>query len=172
MDRQPKLRPATRSAFFANGISSQLPVEGTIARSDPYEDNVINTGLIPGTTNFVETIPVPVTPELMARGRQRFTINCSPCHGPDGDGKGITLKYGMVAMANLHDARMVTMPAGQIFNTITYGKNFTMTSGMGPYGANVTIPDRWAIIAYIRALQRSQLATIEDVPEAQRAQLK
>jgi mono/diheme cytochrome c family protein len=107
---------------------------------------------------------VPITRELLERGQQRYQINCMPCHGPDGDGKGITSKYGMVGMANFHDQRLINMADGEIFNTITHGKNL-----MGAYGPNVEVQDRWAIIAYVRALERSQLATAEDVPEAERA---
>ena len=177
MDRQPKLRPQAHNNFFADQLSSRLPVEGTIARSQPtvlegkpiypFEDNPLNTGRVPGTTNFVETLPFPVTERLLTRGQQRYTINCAPCHGAAGDGKGITSKYNMLAMANFHDARLVKMPDGEIFNTITYGKNL-----MGAYGANVTITDRWAIIAYIRALERSRLASLDDVPEALRSTLR
>ena len=133
----------------------------------PFEDNPVNTGRIPGTTNFVETIPLPLTEQLLVRGQQRYAINCSPCHGATGDGKGITGKYGMIAMANFHDARLVKMPDGEIFNTITYGKNL-----MFAYGPNVTVADRWAIIAYIRALQRSRLGSLDDVPEGLRSTLK
>jgi mono/diheme cytochrome c family protein len=128
-----------------------------------YEDSPVNTGRIPGTTNFVPVNPMPITRQLMERGQQRFQINCSPCHGPDGDGKGITSKYGMIGMANFHDKRLIDMADGEIFNTITHGKNL-----MGAYGANVEVEDRWAIIAYVRALQRSQLATADDVPEPNR----
>lgn len=177
MDRQPKLRPQEHNNFFGDQLSSRLPVEGTVARSKPFvvggreiypfEDNPVNTGRVPGTTNYVETIPVPVTAQLLARGEQRYTINCAPCHGAAGDGKGITSKYGMIAMANFHDARLVKMPDGEIFNTITYGKNL-----MGAYGPNVATADRWAIIAYIRALERSQLASLDDVPESLRSTLK
>src|SRR6266568_219521 len=81
MDRQPKLRPQTVNAFFRDRLSSQLPVAGTVARGSPYEDSPVNTGRIPGTTNFVATIPVPVTAQLLARGQERFNINCAPCHG-------------------------------------------------------------------------------------------
>ena len=133
----------------------------------PFEDNPVNTGRIPVTTNFVERIPLPLTEQLLARGQQRYTIHCAPCHGAAGDGKGITSKYGMIAMANFHDARLVKMPDGEIFNTITYGKNL-----MGAYGPNVTLPDRWAIIAYVRALERSRLASLDDVPEGLRSTLK
>jgi hypothetical protein len=170
MNRQPKLRPQTPNAFFADGKSSREPVAGTIAREDAhYEDKPENTGRVPGTTNFVQTLPVEVTAKLLARGQQRFNINCSPCHGEQGDGNGITKRIGaMNIVANLHDKVIVVQPDGQIFNTITYGK----PPNMGAYGANVTVEDRWAIVAYLRALQLSQLGTIEDVPEPMRSSLK
>ncbi len=117
-----------------------------------------------GSTNWIEISPVEITEALMERGHQRYDIHCTPCHGAAGDGKGITSKYGMVAVANFHDARLVSMTDGEIFNTITNGKNL-----MGPYGANIKIEDRWAIIAYLRALQRSRLSTMDDVPEPQKA---
>jgi mono/diheme cytochrome c family protein len=167
MNRQPKLRPQVPNAFFADGRSSRPPIPGTIARGDRYEDLPVNTGRTPGTTNFVETIPVEVTAKLLARGQQRFNINCSPCHGAQGDGNGVVKKLGLATVANLHDKRIVELTDGEIFNTITYGKNT-----MGPYGANVTVDDRWAIISYLRALQLSRLGSIDDVPESMRASLK
>jgi mono/diheme cytochrome c family protein len=187
MVRQNKVRPQTPSEFFPDERASRLIPAGTVARGGPYvvngvaltvagkpvypyEDSPVNTGLITGTTNFVPVNPLPVTRQLLERGHQRYQINCMPCHGPDGDGKGITSKYGMIGMANFHDERLIDMPDGQIFNTITYGKPPAML--MGPYGANVTVEDRWAIVAYVRALQRSQLATEEDVPEPYRAPFK
>jgi hypothetical protein len=166
MDRQPKLRPQAPNRFFANGLSSRLPVAGTIARDTPYQDLPVYTGREPGTTNFVTLMPLPVTTGLLARGQERYTIHCAMCHGAAGDGKGITTKYQMVGMANFHDQRLVAMADGEIFNTITHGKNL-----MGAYGATVNPQDRWAIIAYVRALQRAHLATIEDVPEPARADL-
>ena len=168
MDRQPKLRPQTRNNLFPDQLSSQLPVPGTVARGTPYEDSPANTGRITGTTNSVETIPVPVTEQLITRGQQRYQINCSPCHSAMGDGNGITKRLGMAIVANLHDKRIVGLPDGDIFNTITYGK----PPNMGAYGANIAINDRWAIVAYVRALQRSRLADVNDVPEAQRSALK
>ena len=121
MDRQNKLRPQAANGFFASGRTSQPYVEGTIARGMPYQDLPVNTGRVSGTTNFVATIPVAINETLLERGRQRFDINCSPCHGAAGDGKGITTKYGMVAVANFHDPRLVKMRAGEIFDTITNG---------------------------------------------------
>ncbi|MCS1409519.1 MAG: hypothetical protein M2R45_02701 [Verrucomicrobia subdivision 3 bacterium] len=167
MDRQLKLRPQSGNGFFENGRSSQPYVAGTVARGAPYQDVPVNTGRISGTTNFVSTIPVALNKTLLARGQQRYNIHCAPCHGVTGDGKGVTAKYGMVAIANFHDPRLVKMPAGEIFNTITHGKNL-----MGPYGANIDIPDRWAVVAYLRALQRSRLAVLDDIPEFERAALQ
>lgn len=169
MDRQPKLRPQTDAAFvgWADGLSSRKPVEGTVARGSHYEENEFTTGFQPGTTNYVEVLPVRVTETLMARGRQQFGIYCTPCHGLLGDGQGVTTKLGMAAVANLHDARIVTMTDGEIFRTITHGKNL-----MGGYGASIATEDRWAVIAYLRALQRSRLATLDDVPEFARENLK
>ena len=178
MKRQLKLRPQTPNGFFANGVSSQLPVAGTVAQTKPvviagrefysYEDVPLFTGRMPGTTNFVENNPLPVTVELMKRGQERFTIYCSPCHGQQADGTGITKKIGaMAVVANLHDKRIVEMADGEIFNTISNGKNL-----MGAYGPNVPVQDRWAIIAYLRAVQLSRLGTIDDLPQELRAALK
>jgi mono/diheme cytochrome c family protein len=178
MNRQPKLRPQKPDGFFANGVSSQLPPPGTIARSRPlqtrdgpvysFEDAPVNTGKIPGTTNFVETNPLPVTPRLLARGRERFDIYCAPCHGKLADGNGITKTIGdMPQVANLHDTRIVVMADGEIFNTITLGKNT-----MGAYGPIVPVEDRWAIVAYLRALQLSQLGTMDDLTPKERAAMK
>jgi mono/diheme cytochrome c family protein len=115
----------------------------------------------------VETGPFEITRQLLARGRERFQINCSPCHGPLGDGNGVTKKLGMTTVANLHDPRIVRLPDGEIFYVITNGR-LTML----PYGGQVTVEDRWAIIAYLRALQVSRLASVDDVPEAQRASFR
>ncbi len=179
MDRQPKLRPQAPNNFFADRTSSRLPVTGTVPQTQPalvagrevypFEDIPYNTGRVTGTTNFVETLPVPVTVQLLARGQERYTIHCAQCHGAAGDGKGITAKYQMVGMANFHDKRLVAMPDGEIFNTITHGSK---TLIMSAYGPNVDVSDRWAIIAYVRALQRSRLGTLDDAPEPMRANLK
>jgi hypothetical protein len=178
MDRQAKLRPQTVDSFFADGRSSRLPVLGTIARSLPYhlsssdsnlvaypfQDLPVNTGQMTGSTNFVESNPFEITPKFISRGRERFAINCAPCHGPLGDGNGITKKLGMATVANLHDPRIVRLADGELFYVITNGR---LT--MNPYGGQVPVEDRWAIIAYLRALQVSRLATVADVPEAQRS---
>ena len=178
MNRQFKLKPEQPDSFFANDRTSQLPPPGTVARGQAiqsdngpvyaYEDLPVNTGYITGTTNFVATNPLPVTPALLRHGREQFEIYCTPCHGPLGDGNGITKKLGdMLTVADLHDKRIVEMPDGEIFNTITHGKNT-----MAAYGPTVSIRDRWAIIAYLRALQLSWLGTTNDLPPAMQAALK
>jgi mono/diheme cytochrome c family protein len=166
------------NSFFTNGVSSQLPPSGTIARSEPvqtiagpvfsFEDAPVNTGRVTGTTNFVETNPLPVNEALLQRGRERFDIYCAPCHGRTGDGNGITKKLGLMpAVANLHDQRIVVMTDGEIFNTITHGK-----STMAAYGPLMTAQDRWGVIAYLRALQLSWLGSTNDLPADQQAALK
>jgi mono/diheme cytochrome c family protein len=178
MEWQTKLRPQKPNNFFANGRSSQLPVPGTIARSValqttagpvfPYEDSPVNTGHSLGTTNFVEHNPLPMTAELMKRGQQRFNINCAPCHSQLGDGNGMTKKVGgMLTVANLHDKRIVELPDGEVFYVISNGRN-TMLG----YGDTVTVEDRWAIVAYLRALQLSRLGSVDDLPAQLRANLK
>ena len=178
MNRQLKLRPMTPNSFFPNGVSSQLPPTGTVARGEPiqtvsgpvypFEAAPANTGLVTGTTNFVATNPLPVNEALLKRGRERFDIYCAPCHGRLGDGNGITKKIGdMPAVANLHDKRIVEMADGEVFNTVTRGKGL-----MGAYGPLMPVEDRWAAIAYVRALQLSWLGTTNDLSAAEQAVLK
>jgi mono/diheme cytochrome c family protein len=178
MDRQAKLRPEKPFEFFTNGLSSQLPPAGTIARSAPietangavypFEDSPVNTGRNFGATNFVEINPLPINAVLLQRGREQFDIYCAPCHGRLGDGNGILKKIGaMPAVANLHDQRIVDMADGEIFNTITHGKGL-----MGAYGPIVVAQDRWAIVAYLRALQLSWQGSTNELTAEQRATLK
>jgi mono/diheme cytochrome c family protein len=178
MDRQAKLRPAQPFDFFTNGLSSQLPPAGTVVRSAPietaagevysYQDVPFNTGRTAGTTNFVALNPMTVNAALLQRGREQFDIYCAPCHGRLGDGNGITKKIGvMPAVISLHDQRIVAMTDGEIFNTITHGKGL-----MGAYGPNVMAQDRWAIVAYTRALQLSWLGSPDELTAEQRAALK
>jgi mono/diheme cytochrome c family protein len=169
MDRQAKLRPMEPNHFYANGISSQLPPVGTIARSEAvqtangavyrFEDAPFNTGRVTGSTNYVETNPLAVNLQLIQRGRDRFDIYCAACHGKLGDGNGITKKLNvMPTVANLHDKRIVEMADGEIFNVITHGK-----STMGSVGPLIPAEDRWAVVAYLRALQLSWLGAKDDL---------
>jgi mono/diheme cytochrome c family protein len=124
-----------------------------------------NTGKM--GANWGTGIPLPVTAELMQRGEQRFNITCSVCHGLTAAGNGIAKQYGLSTVATLQDDRIRKMADGEIFNTITNGKNTMMS-----YGGNVPVADRWAIIAYVRALQRSQNAAAADVPREELAKLE
>ena len=153
-------------------MSSRLPVAGTIARSQPiqvgdklvypWQDSPVTTGRVTGTTNFVEVNPLPVTAELLQRGQQVFDINCAACHSKVGDGNGTPKRIGaMAVVANLHDKRIVELTDGELFNTVSYGKGL-----MQGYAGNLPIQDRWASIAYLRALQLSRLGSLDEVPEA------
>jgi len=192
MVRQPKVRAQAPLGFFADNRGSRAPVAGTVpigyempsaaAQASPGSapapsgeshpqiafsvgTDYLNTGKM--GANWGTGIPLEVTPQLMLRGEQRFNINCAVCHGAAAAGNGITKQYGMATVVTLQDERIRNMADGEIFNTITYGKN-TMLA----YGANVTVNDRWAIIAYLRALQRSQNSTAADVPPEGRAELE
>jgi mono/diheme cytochrome c family protein len=110
---------------------------------------------------------VKVDEAFIQRGQERFNINCAVCHGKAGFANGITSKFGVAAIANLQDDRIKQMPDGQIFSTITNGKNT-----MGAYGPNVAIDDRWAIVAYIRTLQKSQSVKLAELPEAKQKELQ
>ena len=167
MDRQPKIRPQTPSTFFADGLSSRLPVQGTVARGSQYADVPANTGRMPGSTNFVEINPLAVSELVMARGRERYNIYCLPCHGPIGDANSVTKKLGMGVVANLHEKRIVQMTDGELFHVITFGRN-----NMGPYGDKLMPEDRWAVIHYLRALHLARLGVPEDLQPAQRANLR
>ena len=190
MVRQPKVRAQAPLDFFADGRGPRLPVAGTvpIGYEMPTKSEAINTSVAAiGSyshprasfsvgTDYYNTgkmgdhwgtgIPLEVTRELMERGQQRFNITCAMCHGAAAAGNGITKQYGLATVVSLQDERIRKMSDGEIFNTITNGKNTMMA-----YGPNVIVADRWAIIAYLRALQRSQNAAIADVSEEHRAEL-
>src|SRR6266513_3075940 len=193
MVRQMKVRSQSPLNFFSDGRGPRLPVTGTLPIG--YEMPTPKTIATPATTiatlealqthprlgfsvgtdyydtgkmanNWGTGIPLEITRELMERGQQRFNITCAMCHGATAAGNGITKQYGLATVVTLQDERIRKMADGEIFNTITNGKNTMMA-----YGPNIIVPDRWAIIAYLRALQRSQNATIADVPEERRAEL-
>tara|TARA_B100001741_G_scaffold131434_1_gene108349 strand:- start:550 stop:1242 length:693 start_codon:yes stop_codon:yes gene_type:complete len=171
MDRQPKLRPLEPNSFFANGMSSQPLVKGTVRQSEaipladgsdvyPFEtEHPAVSGLQMGTTNAVANIPLEVTMGLMERGREKYTISCVPCHGGQGDGNGVVKYFGISAVKSLHDPDVVKQSDGDIYRTITLGKGV-----MKGYANTLSIEDRWAIVAYARALQLSRLGTEDEVP--------
>jgi len=180
MDRQPRFNAQHKSNFYADGRAARQHVEGTVPQGfvqpglyDTTQGN--NARRLDGPAGFsnfpayIDTgragevwgdgIPLELTAALLERGRERYNISCAVCHGAVGDGNGVVSKYGFGGIANLLEARFRTMPDGQIFQTITHGKG-----NMGAYGSNITVEDRWAIIAYMRALQKSQNASSKDVP--------
>lgn len=171
MDRQPKLRPLEPNSFFANGMSSQPLVKGTVRQSEaipladgsdvyPFEtEHPAVSGLQTGTTNAVANIPLEVSMGLMERGREKYTISCVPCHGGQGDGNGVVKYFGISAVKSLHDPDVVKQSDGDIYRTITLGKGV-----MKGYANTLSIEDRWAIVAYARALQLSRLGTEDEVP--------
>ena len=171
MDRQPKLRPLEPNSFFANGMSSQPLVKGTVRQSEaipladgsdvyPFEtEHPAVSGLQTGTTNAVTNIPLEVSMGLMERGREKYTISCVPCHGGQGDGNGVVKYFGISAVKSLHDPDVVKQSDGDIYRTITLGKGV-----MKGYANTLSIEDRWAIVAYARALQLSRLGTEDEVP--------
>ena len=166
MHVQPRYNPYDPADFFEDGQSARLPVEGTVPRGDlklgPNE--LLYTGKVNGQPS--ESFPFPVTREILDRGRERFNIYCSPCHGFSGDGDGMIVQRGFRRPPSLHEDLLRTAPAGHIFDVITNGQGV-----MYPYGYRVAPRDRWAIIYYIRALQLSRQASITDLPEAEQKKL-
>lgn len=164
MQDQPKYRPLRASAFFNDGRSARPIPAGTVATDEADSADSIHTGYTNGT--WAATIQVPVDEALLKRGRERFDIYCSPCHGRLGDGNGMVAQRGLAAPMNLLSDRVKREPPGYIFDVITNG-----FGAMGDYGDQVPVHDRWAIIAYIRALELSRSGTLADVPVEARAQL-
>jgi mono/diheme cytochrome c family protein len=164
MDNQPKVRAQAASTFFYNGAAMRDPVPGTVPIGGLKEDTAFFTGKGPDG-QFVATIPVPVDDALRARGRQRFTIYCQPCHDARGDGKGILFQRGNVPTASFHQEKILKYPDGQIFDVITNGQGL-----MSGYRWPIPPADRWAIISYVRELQQERLARAAAAPAAADAQ--
>ena len=189
MVRQMKVRAQAPLGFFADDRGARMPIAGTvpIGYEMPRPETIATPAAVPvaethphvafsdgpdyyNTGKMVDHwgtgIPMDVTDELMRRGHDRFSITCAMCHGATAMGNGIVKQHGLATVVTLQDDRIRKMSDGEIFNTITNGKNTMMA-----YGPNIPVPDRWAIIAYLRALQRSQNASIADIPPDRRAEL-
>jgi hypothetical protein len=164
MHNQPKFIPLRQSDFFDDARSARPLVEGTVARGQLNDDELLNTGKT-GTQDATE-FPFPVTAELMARGRERFDIFCSPCHDRTGSGAGMVVKRGYRQPPSFHIDRLRQAPVGHFFDVMTNG-----FGAMPDYRAQVPVRDRWAIAAYIRALQASENATLDAVPPDERNKL-
>jgi mono/diheme cytochrome c family protein len=151
MDDQPKVLPQAASDFFYNGASMREPVPGTIPIGGLQEDSAFFTGK-GADGQFVATIPVPVNAAMVDRGHQRYGIYCQPCHDARGDGKGILFQRGNVPTASFHQEKVLKYPDGQIFDVITNGSGL-----MSGYRWPIPPADRWAIVAYVRELERKRL---------------
>jgi mono/diheme cytochrome c family protein len=157
MHNQPKYRGLRPSAFFADGSSARPLVEGTVARGTLQEDEAFFTGKVNKVD--VKELPFPVDEHVLNRGQERFNIYCTPCHGRTGSGNGMVVQRGYRPPPSFHSERLRLADAGHFFDVMTNG-----FGAMPDYRVQVTARDRWAIVAYIRALQLSQHATAADVP--------
>ena len=167
MYNQPKLKPLAPTEFFNDGTSARPLPAHVVARGELDEDTVLHTGKNPDGTLSAE-FPVPVTRELLARGRERFNIYCSVCHGATGQGNGMIVQRGFPPPNSYHEPRLRQAPPGYFFDVITNGYGV-----MYPYGYRVPdVRDRWAIVSYIRALQLARDARPEDVPPGERARME
>lgn len=180
MDFQPKYLPQQASPLFADGRSMRPPVEGAVAVDERIDGDHLFAGEVDGQP--ATAFPLPVTPERMRRGRQRYDVYCATCHGLAGEGDGITSQLAFergepkwVRPLSMHNPSVVEQPVGKLFQTITHGvrrtAGDTTNLTMPPYASQIPAEDRWAIVLYVRALQRSQHAAIEDVPPERRKHL-
>jgi hypothetical protein len=162
MQNEPKMIPQRGSEFFADHRGARPQVMNTVARGQLHEDSYFYTGVIQGANGHREEpnlMPFPVTLEVLKRGQERFNIYCSPCHSRVGNGLGMIVDRGYKPAANFHDQVRLAQPVSHYFYVMTHGYG-----AMPDYSAQLTPVDRWAVAAYIRALQLSQAATVKDVP--------
>jgi hypothetical protein len=165
MDRQPKYKPQAASTFFSDGRASRSAVPGTVAVGQLRPDDAFETGISSGM--YTGKNPLPVDAGLLARGQERFDIYCAPCHDRTGSGKGIVPLRSSWLPTNLLDQRIRDMSDGELFNVATFGRRT-----MPGYRFQVPQGDRWAIVAYVRALQRASAGTLADVPPELRPEVR
>jgi mono/diheme cytochrome c family protein len=161
---QPRIKPYGRNEFFADERAMRPTVPGTVARGGLELDELLYRGTEGGKP--AERFPFPVTQKMLERGRDRFGIYCAICHGHDGSGRGMVVGHGYIQPASLHTDRLRAAPLGHFFNVITEG-----FGAMADYSDRIEPRDRWAIVAYVRALQTSQCISIDDLPGNVRDQL-
>ncbi len=164
MADQPRHKPLGKSRFFADGRASRPPVEGTVARGALRDDEHFFTGAVGGKP--AERAPLAVTESLLRRGRERYEIFCAPCHDRVGNGRGMIVRRGYRAPPSYHTERLRAAPDGRLFDVMTRG-----FGQMPAYAGQIPPADRWAIVAYIRALQLSQRAALADAPAAEQRRL-
>ena len=164
MHDQPKFKPYAKNDFFADQRSARPLIEGTVARGHLNDDALLATGKVEGQPATV--FPFEITPAVMARGRERYDIFCAPCHSRTGAGDGMIVRRGYRKPPTFHEDRLRQAAPGYVFDVISKG-----FGAMPDYAGQIPVADRWAIVAYLKALQRSQQATLDDVPPAERARL-
>jgi mono/diheme cytochrome c family protein len=164
MHDAPRYEPLEEAPFFSDGGSSRVLVANTVARGQLREDDHFYTGKVDG--QLAAEFPMPVTAEVMARGQEQFNVFCTPCHGRTGEGNGMIVQRGFRQPPSYHEDRLINAPPGHFFDVMTNG-----FGAMPDHRSQVPVPDRWAIAAYIRALQLSRRATIDDVPADRRAEM-
>jgi len=165
MSSQPKPRPLGESSFFADGRSARMPVPGTVAQDELRNDEHLYEGKVGGL--FAADFPFPVSSAVLARGRERYDIFCSPCHDRTGSGQGLVVARGYRAPPSFHQDRLRGELPGRLFDVITHGQG-----AMPSYADQIPASDRWCIIGYLRALQRSQWASKEELPSELRLRLE
>jgi mono/diheme cytochrome c family protein len=165
MQDQPRYKPLAGTDFFGDGLSARPLPQGTVARSELRIDEARYTGKVNGTD--VDSFPFAITRADVLRGEERFNIYCSPCHSRVGDGNGMIVRRGFQKAGDYHTEKLLKAPVGHFFDVMTNG-----FGAMPSYASRVAPDDRWRIAAYIRALQLSENATIDDVPTAERAKLE
>jgi cytochrome c553 len=164
MHDAPRYEPLEASPFFADGRASRTLVANTVPRGMLREDELLYTGKIDGKP--ADLFPMAVTQSVMERGAERFKVFCAPCHGATGEGNGMIVQRGFRQPPSYHEQRLIDAPAGYFFDVMTNG-----FGAMQDYAAQVPVADRWAIAAYIRALQTARRGTVADVPENRRGEL-
>ena len=165
MYNQSKYEPLEKSDFFADGRASRPWIAGTVARGQLRIDDHLYTGKVNG--EFAKTFPFEITADVLNRGQERYDIFCAPCHGAVGDGRGMVVRRGLRQPPSYHIDRLREETPGYFFDVMTNGFGI-----MYSYASRIKPEDRWAIAAYIRALQVSQGATLDDVPAAERRRLE
>jgi mono/diheme cytochrome c family protein len=164
MHDAPRFTALQKNDFYADHRSERPLIDGTVARGQLRADDAMYLGKT--NNQFITRLPMPVTAELVARGQDRFNIYCSPCHSKTGNGDGMVVRRGYKQPPSYHDARLRSQPVGYFYDVITHG-----FGQMPDYAAQIAPADRWAIVAYVRALQLSQHAAVADVAAADRPKL-
>ena len=167
MYNQPRYKPLGKNDFFPDSRNERPLPDGTVARGFLRADSRFYRGTSPDGKSLVMELPIAVSPRLLARGRERYDIYCAPCHDRTGGGAGMVVKRGYRPPPSFHIDRLRDAPVGHFYDVVTNG-----FGAMPDYAAQIDVPDRWAIVAYIRALQLSQNAKLSDLPPEERTRLE